>query len=160
MECVDLKEGVIRVRHALTSNKRRILLREPKTKKSRRSVHITSTAVQAPSSTASVSWTSGCARRTCGRTTASSLPRRPGSLINPMNLTKRYFEKLLERAGLPSSTRFYDLQHTRATMLLSRNIYLKVRPGASRHTIAITLDAYSRIIPGMGDHTARAMEDA
>ena len=82
---VDPKEGVIRVGRTLTSDKGRILLGEAKTKKIRRSMHITSTAVQALKFHRKRQlWTSGCARRTSGKTTASSSPRRPGSLINPI----------------------------------------------------------------------------
>ncbi len=78
-----------------------------------------------------------------------------------MNLTKRSFAKLLKRAGLPASTRFHDLRHTCATLLLSRNVHPKyVQELLGHATIAITLDTYSHVMPGMGDQTATAMEDA
>jgi len=67
---------------------------------------------------------------------------------------------LLKKAGLPH-IRFHDLWHTRATLLLAKNIYSKFFYELLSHaTIAITLDTYSRVLPNKGDQTTRAMEDA
>ena len=43
-----------------------------------------------------------------------------GTALNAHNLHNRSWKPLLERAGLPRSVRFHDLQHTFATLLLSR----------------------------------------
>jgi integrase len=84
-----------------------------------------------------------------------------GTLINPTNLRKRHFASLLKRAGLPADTRFHDLRHTCATLLLEKAVHPKfVQELLGHANIAITLDTYSHVIPGMGDATARAMEDA
>ncbi len=87
-------------------------------------------------------------------------PSEAGTIINPTNLRKRSFARLLARAGLPK-VRFHDLRHTCATLLLSRNTHPKyVQELLGHANIKITLDTYSHAIPGMGDQTARAMEDA
>src|SRR5215217_9461572 len=66
-----------------------------------------------------------------------------GGLINPSNLRNRSFARLLKRAGLPSKTRFHDLRHTCATLLLSRNVNPKIVSEMLGHSsIAITLDTY------------------
>ena len=84
-----------------------------------------------------------------------------GTLINPTNLRRRHFASLLKRAGLPADTRFHDLRHTCATLLLGKGVNPKfVQELLGHANIAITLDTYSHVIPGMGDATARAMEDA
>jgi integrase len=84
-----------------------------------------------------------------------------GTLINPTNLRRRHFASLFKRAGLPVSTRFHDLRHTCATLLLGRGVHPKfVQELLGHSNIAITLDTYSHVTPGMGDATARAMEDA
>ncbi len=58
-------------------------------------------------------------------------------------------------------TRFHDLRHTCATLLLGKGVHPKfVQELLGHANIAITLDTYSHLIPGMGDVTARAMEDA
>ena len=82
-------------------------------------------------------------------------------LDHPTNLQKRHFASLLKRAGLPADTRFHDLRHTCATLLLGKGVHPKfVQELLGHANIAITLDTYSHVIPGMGDATARAMEDA
>jgi integrase len=53
------------------------------------------------------------------------------------------------------------LKHTRATLLLLKNVHPKfVQKLLGHATIAITLDTYSHVLPSMGDQTARAMQDA
>jgi integrase len=84
-----------------------------------------------------------------------------GTLINPTNLRKRHFASLLKRAGLPADTRFHDLQHTCATLLLGKGLHPKfVQELLGHANIGITPDTYSHVIPSMGGTTARAMEDA
>jgi integrase len=84
-----------------------------------------------------------------------------GTPINCHNLINRSWKPLLRDAGLPLDTRFHDLRHTCATVLLSRNVHPKyVQELLGHANIATTLDTYSHVIPGMGNHAARAMEDA
>src|SRR5215203_7493048 len=73
-----------------------------------------------------------------------------GGIINPSNLRNRSFARLLERASLPATTRFHDLRHTCATLLLSRNVNPKIVSEMLGHSsIAITLDTYSHVLPTM-----------
>jgi integrase len=68
----------------------------------------------------------------------------------------RAFKELLKRAGLPETTRLYDLRHTCATLLLSRNVHPKyVQELLGHASIAQTLDTYSHVVPGMNGGTAR-----
>jgi integrase len=54
-----------------------------------------------------------------------------------------------------------DLDHTCATLLLSRGVHPKfVQELLGHSSLAMTLDRYSHWIPSMGDQTARAMEAA
>jgi integrase len=158
-EEVDLNEGVIRIRRTLVRSGGRIALGEPKTKGSRRPVHLTGAAVEALRT--HLDWQLedierlGDLYRDHGLVFTSEV----GTLINPTNLRRRSFAPLLERAGL-TRIRFHDLRHTCATLLLSRNVHPKyVQELLGHATVAITLDTYSHVIPGMGNHTARAMED-
>jgi integrase len=157
---VDLKAGTISVRRTLTKSGTSLLLGEPKTKKSRRTVYLTEAATEA--------------LRDHLRRQMEEMERlgdlyedrglvfttKVGTLINPTNLRKRSFAPLLQRAKLPP-VRFHDLRHTCATLLFSRGVHPKYVQELFGHAnIAITLDRYSHVIPGMGAHTARAMEDA
>jgi integrase len=73
----------------------------------------------------------------------------------------RAFKDLLRHAGLPETTRLYDLRHTCATLLLSCNVHPKyVQELLGHASIAQTLDTYSHVLPGMRGGAASAMEDA
>ena len=83
-----------------------------------------------------------------------------GEPLNRHNLSQRTFKPLLKRAGLPQ-IRFHDLRHRCATLLLTRNVNVKIVSEMLGHsTIAITLDTYSHVLPDMRDQAAAAMEEA
>src|SRR5215213_1792769 len=158
-EDVDLNEGVIHIRRTVVRSGGKISLGEPKTKGSRRPVHLTGAAVEALQAHLEQQLEDiqrlGDLYRDDGLVFTSEV----GTLINPSNLRRRSFAPLLQRAGLPQ-IRFHDLRHTCATLLLSRNTNPRLVQALLGHaTVAITLDTYSHIIPGMGNLTARTMED-
>ena len=159
-EDVDLASGVVRVRRTLTLAKGGPRLTEPKTKGSRRSIKLTTGALEAlerhrerqenQRSSSGDNWKDWglifCTRR--------------GTPIRRDNLHDKYWKPLLRRAGLPD-IRFHDLRHTCATLLLTRGVHPKIVSEMLGHSsIAITLDTYSHVIPGLGEAAARAMEDA
>jgi integrase len=87
-------------------------------------------------------------------------PSTVGTPLSHRNLV-RSFKALLKRADLPPSARLYDLRHTCATLLLSRNIHPKyVQELLGHASIALTLDTYSHIIEGMDGGTTDAIEEA
>jgi integrase len=159
-EDIDLANGVIRVRRTLTRRGGRLLLGDPKTKRSRRTVRLTEATVEALKGHLAHQMEQmerlGDLYKDQGLVFATG----KGTLVNPSNLRKRSFAPLLEKAGLPS-VRFHDLRHTCATLLLSRNVNPKIVSEMLGHaTVAITLDTYSHVLPNMQDAAARALEDA
>jgi len=53
-------------------------------------------------------------------------------------------------AGLPERTRFHDLRHTHATLLLSAGTHPKLAQQRLGHAqINVTLDVYSHVIPSL-----------
>jgi integrase len=157
---VDLENASVSVRRTLTKHGTRLLFGEPKTKKSRRTIHLTEAAVRVLREHLDRQLGQierlGDLYKDQGLVFASEV----GTPINPTNLRKRSFASLLKRAKLPR-IRFHDLRHTCATLLLSRNIHPKyVQELLGHANIAVTLDTYSHVIPAMGNQTARAMEDA
>ena len=83
-----------------------------------------------------------------------------GEPLNRHDLTSRRFKPLLKRAKPSEKTRFHDLRHTCATLLLTKNVNPKIVSEMLGHaTIAITLDTYSHVLPNMQDSAARALED-
>jgi integrase len=158
-ENVDLAANAIRVRHTLLRTKGRVILGEPKTKKSRRTVHLTGAASRALEEhlerQLKIMERLGDLYRDQGLVFTTEV----GTPINPSNLRKRSFAPLLQKAGLPR-LRFHDLRHTCATLLLSKNIHPKyVQELLGHATVSITLDTYSHVLPGMGNQVADAMED-
>ena len=82
-----------------------------------------------------------------------------GTIINPSNLRNRSFKPLLRRAGL-RQIRFHDLRHTCATLLLSKNINVKVVSEMLGHSsISVTLDIYSHLLPDMQEKAVEALEE-
>jgi integrase len=159
-EDIDLANGVIRVRRTLTRRGGRLLLGDPKTKRSRRTVRLTEATVEALKGHLAHQMERmerlGDLYKDQGLVFATG----KGTLVNPSNLRKRSFAPLLEKAGLPS-VRFHDLRHTCATLLLSRNVNPKIVSEMLGHaTVSITLDTYSHVLPNMQDGAARALEDA
>ncbi|HYZ06204.1 MAG TPA: tyrosine-type recombinase/integrase, partial [Rubrobacter sp.] len=67
----------------------------------------------------------------------------------------------LKSAGLPQTVRLYDLRHTCATLLLSRNVHPKyVQELLGHASIALTLDTYSHVLKGMDGGIGGAMDEA
>lgn len=160
---VDLGEagGTLSVRQQLSrSNQYGLRFTEPKSKKSRRSIRLTRTAVE------------GLQRH---KVAQNEERLRIGALwhdqdlvfasgtggpLDVGNLTNRSFRPLLERAGVPR-IRFHDLRHTCATLLLTRNVNPKIVQEMLGHAnISETMDTYSHVLPGMGDAAAGAMDEA
>ena len=157
---VDLENAVVSVRRTLTRSGGKVVFGEPKTSKSRRSIRLTSQAVEALRSHLERQLRDmevlGDRYQDQGLvfTTDTRAP------INPSNLRQCSFAPLLKRAGLPHM-RSHDLRHTCATLLLSRGVHPKfVQELLGHATIAVTLDTYSHCLPSMGDQTVKAMEAA
>ena len=159
-EDVDLEDAVLRVRRTLTRHKGRLLLSDPKTKRSRRTVQLTDTAVEALRAHLTHQMEEMGRLGDLYRDQGLVFATEKGTPVNPSNLRERSFAPLLKRAGL-SPIRFHDLRHTCATLLLSRNVNPKIVSEMLGHaTVAITLDTYSHVLPSMQAHAAKALEDA
>lgn len=156
---VDLEAATVSVRRTLTKNGTALLTGDTKTGKSRRTISLTDAAVTALHEHLQRQMEE--MERLGDLYTDHGLvfTTEAGTLINPTNLRKRSFAKLLQRANLPQ-IRFHDLRHTCATLLFSKGVHPKnVQELLGHANVAITLDTYSHVIPGMGDQTARAMEE-
>jgi len=86
-------------------------------------------------------------------------PNRIGRPEDPRSFTRREFEPLLRKAGLPH-IRFHDLRHTAATLLLEEGINPKVVQEMLGHAhISITLGLYAHATPKMLQTAARKMDE-
>lgn len=77
-------------------------------------------------------------------------PNKTGSPMDWDNITARNYKPLRAEAGLPETTRFYDLRHTFATLMLEQGENPKVVQEILGHSqITHTMDTYSHVTPNM-----------
>ena len=136
-----------------------MVLGDPKTKRSRRTVQLTEVAVEALERHLAHQVEQRACLGDLYEHQSLVFATQKGTLVNPSNLRRRSFEPLLEKAELPA-IRFHNLWHTCATLLLLRNVNPKIVSEMLGHaTIAITLDTYSHVLPNMQKGAALALEE-
>ncbi len=70
----------------------------------------------------------------------------------------RLWARILKRAGIPH-TRFHNLRHTFATLLLEGGEHPKVVQELLGHsTVSMTLDTYSHLVPGLKERAAATVD--
>ena len=153
---VDIDARTLQVRRALSDG----VVSEPKTKRSHRRIGLSSDAANALRDHRKRQLEERIKRGGLWEDRDLVFPSNVGTHMSQRNLT-RAFKAAAARAGLPETVRLYDLRHTCATLLLSRNVHPKyVQELLGHRSIALTLDTYSHVIPGMDGGTASAIEDA
>ncbi len=141
-EDVDFRAGVLRVNRTVFNGR----VNAPKTSKSRRSIKLSRPALVALKNHARKGEWVFCTS--------------VGTSICAHNLHNRSWKPLLKRADLPLTTRFHDLRHTCATLLLIKGVYPKVVQELLGHSsISITLDTYSHVLPTMQEKAVAAMDE-
>jgi len=76
-------------------------------------------------------------------------PSTIGTPSDPRNVV-RDFKAALERAGLPLTTRFHDLRHWCASLLIAFGTHPKAIQAILGHAnIQITLDVYGHLLPNV-----------
>ncbi len=160
-EDVDLPSGVLRVRRTLSFTKDGPIFNPPKTAKGRRTVALTDGAANALEAHMRRQLSEAEVLGDGYEDRGLIFPGEKGQPLRAYSMTGGSFARLLKRAGLPGKTRFHDLRHTCATLLLCEGVHPKLVQELLGHaTISITLDTYSHVLPTLGDRAARAMEDA
>jgi integrase len=135
---VDPENVVVSVRCTLTRSGGKVEFDEPKTNKSRRSIRLTSQAVEALR--IHLEYPMENIERLGDRYQDQGLvfTNDTGAPINPYNLRQRSFAPLLPRGVHPTF----------------------VQELSGHTTIAITLDSYSHVPPSMGVAAATALDEA
>lgn len=157
---IDFEQKALSVRRAIVWKRKGggFNFTEPKTKKSRRSIPISSSVINALKSHRRKQLEEklklGAAYKNFDLVFASEV----GTPIQPKNLLDRHFRPLLKKAELPS-IRLYDLRHTTATLLLSAGENPKVVSERLGHaSIVLTLDTYSHVLPTMQESATNKLE--
>lgn len=145
---IDLKNSRLFVRASLEQTKGNLRFKEPKTKKSKRTVILPAFTLE----------TLRAHRKTQAETRLKLgkdyhdndlvCPRADGSPWPPDSLST-LFAARIRKAPVPR-VRFHDLRHTHATQLLKQGVHPKIVSERLGHSnISITLDTYSHVLPGM-----------
>jgi integrase len=76
-------------------------------------------------------------------------PSRRGTALDPANLV-HHFKAVLGTAGLPATTRFHDLRHWCASLLISYQVHPKAIQAVLGHAnITTTLNVYGHLLPNV-----------
>jgi integrase len=154
---ISFTEGTLQVRRILNrvptkmikEGGQRYIETEPKTKKSRRNIFLTESALDALKQHQS--------RQLDARLKAGATWEHHdyvfctplGKHLTPGHDALVQLKKLLVKAGLPA-IRFHDLRHSSASLLLSLGVHPKVVQELLGHTqISMTMDIYSHALPTM-----------
>ena len=157
---VDLDRATLSVTQTLEKTRDGGLrFKQPKTKKSRRTITLPSMTVDAlrkhRANQAELYLGIGVGWNEQGLVCT----KLAGEPINPNTLTSG-FANFVKRLDIPK-VRFHDLRHTHATQLLKEGIHPKVVQERLGHaTIAVTLGLYSHVMPGMQEDAALRVDTA
>src|SRR5215210_5043953 len=152
---LDLYKGVVRVRRSLSITNEGVAFVPPKSAKGKRSIGLIPAAVEV------LKTHRGNMSGGHSRDEELVLATSSGTPIRPQNLVRRSFKPLLRRAGLPEETRFHDLRHTCATLLLVEGVHPKIVQEMLGHSsIVLTLDTYSHFVPSLQEKAVFAMKEA
>jgi integrase len=73
-----------------------------------------------------------------------------GGPLRHKNFYARHFKPAVARAGLPRRTRFHDLRHSYASLLIAQGAHAKVVQERLGHSsIRVTLDVYGHLLPSL-----------
>ena len=153
---VDLEAGTLRINRALSEGE----FAAPKTPRGRRKIELSDTARAALRAHRKRQLEERMKKAGLWEDHGLVFPSAVGTPLSHRNLV-RSFKALLKRAGLPASTRLYDLRHTCATLLLNGNVHPKYVQELLVHaSISQTLDTYSHVLKGMDSRIGDAMDAA
>jgi integrase len=162
-EDIDLQKGTLQVRRSLARVKpekevSRLVFQEPKTPNSRRLIPLPEETTRElkthKARQAQERLFFGQAYQDNGLVFATE----DGRPIDPRNFIRRY-TLLLKKAGI-EHTRFHNLRHTFATLLLEMDEHPKVVQEILGHSkISQTLDTYSHMVPGLKERAAAKLND-
>jgi integrase len=157
---LDLAAGTLTVRHALQRVEGKLILVEPKSVTSHRTVALPALVHEA----LRAHRIRGLQERLGAGARWRDDPRdlvfvsTVGTPLDGITVTRR-FQALLKTAGLPHQ-RFHDLRHAAASMMLTQGVAARVVMETLGHSqISLTLGTYSHVSPALGRAAAERMND-
>ena len=156
-EDVDLEARRLWVRHTLARVDAKLVLLEPKTERSRRTIVLPEVAVSALRAHRTRQLMERLAAGTRWQDTGHVFATTVGTPIEAARVT-RAFHAALARAGLPQS-RFHDLRHAAATFLLAQGFTLEdVKNLLGHSSIVLTSNTYGHVLEQRQEQVAAGMD--
>ena len=156
---VDLKTGTLTVRRSLERNGQGLGFKEPKTKKSRRTIQMPPLLLQELKRHGQEQGERKAAKGAEYKDQDLVCARLDGQPWNPGTFSGRYGD-LIERVGAPKAT-FHELRHTHCSQLLMQGVPLKVASERMGHAgIGITGDLYGHLAEGRDQAAAEVFDAA
>jgi integrase len=146
-EDIDFDKGTLKVRRTVWRNN----VYPPKTPHSRRTIKLPRIAL-------------GALKRhrdnNGGATEGWLFPTKHGNPVDAHNFIHRPWKRMLRKAGLPETTRYHDLRHGAASLLLSQGVPVPAVSSYLGHRdSSITLSIYAHMVDGMDGMAAQGMDD-
>ncbi len=138
---VDLEAGTLRISKSIHDGR----VTEPKTNASKRTIRLSRLALEAIETHL---------MHYAGDTWLFESPTKPNTSIQRSTLRIHRWKPLLRASGLPHETRFHDLRHGAASMLIGEGVPITVVSQLLGHAdSSITLKVYAHLLP---DHLGTA----
>lgn len=156
---IDTGRGIVRVNRALVSTHHKTVFSEPKTAKSRRQIPVPEDVTKELRKYKQ--WQDWERHKLGDKWEDNDLviTNGFGKPKDPNHFSYVVYKDLLMRADLDKKTKFHDLRHTHATLLLKQGVNPKVVQERLGHsTVTMTLDTYSHLLPDMQDTAVKALE--
>lgn len=157
-EDVDFESGLVRISRSLQRAEHKLQLLPPKTRQSSRTIKLPEVAIKALRKHRTRQLEDRLAAGSYWTDTGLCFTTRIGTPLEPRNVS-RSFKALLRRAAIPES-RFHDLRHTAASLLLAQGVHPRVVMEILGHSrISLTMDTYSHVMPAALSDAASRMDD-
>ena len=155
---VDLEAGVLSVRQTLERAGREPRFGEPKTARSRRTIHVPGVVAAALRRHRTRQLEERLAAGARWRDSRLVFTTRIGTTIDKSGLHKD-FKAILRAAGLPN-IRYHDLRHTAATLLLAQGVDPRTIMETLGHSqISLTMNTYAHVMPALQREAAAKMDE-
>lgn len=155
---LDLIAGVASVQQTLYRLGKTLLVKEPKSNRSRRTVALAPILVE---ELRCIQDEQVVRQRELGGAYQNQgfvFCQPNGKALHAHNIVQRDFRLAMKRAGVPR-IRFHDLRHCHATLLLQQGVHPKVVQERLGHSsINMTLDTYSHVVPGLQERAVADLE--
>jgi len=154
----EIESRTIRINQALQRLEKGLAITELKTDRSRRALAMPDSVVHALKMRHARQLEERLKAGSRWQETGLIFTNPNGGPLEPITVHRDY-KRLLRAAGLPLNTRFHDLRHSAASLLLSQGVQLRVIMELLGHSsISLTANTYSHVMPAAMRETAETME--